>query len=284
MKESAYRENILPDFVIIGAQKSGTTSLHYYLNCHPEISMSQEKELDFFIEQENWHKGIDWYKSQFKGEAKIYGESSPNYTNFPRWQGVPQRIHSIIPQAKLIYLLRDPIQRIISGYIHLYSSGYENRDFLAAIEENKNYVYRSRYYLQIEQFLDFFSQDNIFICSMEELSNSPQETLKSICQFLGVSEDISMIQHQKVLHKSTYKRRRNKIGNAIAKSKMMRNLDLLPLSYRSALKKIIYFPFSSAVKKPAISQEVQDRLVHLLQDDVNNLRKFTGKKFEQWCL
>ena len=65
--------------------------------------MSREKELNFFVDELNWNKGIEWYKSNFIGEAKIHGESSPNYTNYPFFAGVPERMYSVVPKAKLIY-------------------------------------------------------------------------------------------------------------------------------------------------------------------------------------
>ncbi len=73
--------------------KCGTTSLYYYLNCHPEIFMSREKELNFFVKEKNWPKGIGWYQSQFRSKAKIQREASPSYTSFPQWKGVPERIY-----------------------------------------------------------------------------------------------------------------------------------------------------------------------------------------------
>src|SRR3712207_3099155 len=105
--------------------KCATTSLHYYLNLHPQISMSEKKELDFFVREKHWDKGVEWYKSNFhgNGETKIYGEASPNYTLHPIFSGVPERMYSVVPEAKLIYVVRDPIDRMISHYIHEYTKG-----------------------------------------------------------------------------------------------------------------------------------------------------------------
>lgn len=123
----------LPNLIIIGAMKSGTTSLHHYLNLHPEICMSRQKELNFFIEERNWSRGIQWYKSHFEAEAKIYGESSPNYTMYPIWKSVPERMFSVIPETKLIYIIRNPIEQIISHYVHKYAVGKENRSIEQAL-------------------------------------------------------------------------------------------------------------------------------------------------------
>src|SRR4051812_14286994 len=118
---------MLPNLIIIGAQKCGTTSLHKYLHCHPEVEMSKPKELDFFAEKSTkstWFKGSEWYKSCFpQSDAKIYGESSPSYTGYPIFKNVPARMHGLIPDAKLIYLVRDPIQRVVSAYIQQRSTG-----------------------------------------------------------------------------------------------------------------------------------------------------------------
>ena len=76
---------MLPDFIIIGAMKCGTTSLHHYLSLHPDISVSRRKELDFFVAEENWARGLAWYESQFPDKGKVRGEASPKYTFNPRW-------------------------------------------------------------------------------------------------------------------------------------------------------------------------------------------------------
>src|SRR5687768_14093660 len=98
---------MLPTFVIIGAMKCGTTSLHYYLAQHPEICMPQKKETDFFITEINYHRGRGWYESLFAQPAKITakacGEASPNYAKTWQFRGVPERMHDLLPQARLIY-------------------------------------------------------------------------------------------------------------------------------------------------------------------------------------
>ncbi|WP_017296387.1 sulfotransferase family protein [Geminocystis herdmanii] len=284
-------EGKLPNFIIIGAMKSGTTSLHYYLNSHPEIFMSKEKELNFFIKSNElplgtWEKGIDWYKSQFMGNAKIYGEASPNYTLYPTIKGIPQRMHSIIPNAKLIYIVRDPIERIISHYVHRYADGKENRTLTEALTDfdNNFYICRSQYYLQIEQYLQYYSPKNILVISTEELSKVPKKTLQTIFNFLGVSNYSEIIKHKKKLHKSIYKRRKNKLGNKISTLPIFSKIDHLPQPWRYHLKKFIYFPFSTPVSKPILDQELRLRLIEYLKEDVNYLREYTQKDFKKWCL
>ena len=86
------RHAALPNLIIIGGLKCGTTSIHHYLGLHPEIQMSKPKELNFFVEELNWDLGLDWYASRFDDRFEVRGESSPHYTNLPRFEGVAERI------------------------------------------------------------------------------------------------------------------------------------------------------------------------------------------------
>ena len=119
---------MLPNLVVIGAMKCATTSLHHYLTLHPGISMSRQRGLNFFLD-ENHERGSDWYAAQFDGPEKIHGDTSPRYANFPLNPGVPERMVRLLPRAKLIYLVREPVERVISHYTHYVAAGYEERTF-----------------------------------------------------------------------------------------------------------------------------------------------------------
>lgn len=288
-RDAKPKQIILPDFIIIGGMKCGTTSLYYYLNSHPEISMSTEKELDFFISQKNWKKGIEWYCSQFTGEAKIYGEASPNYTNYPKTAETAKLIYETIPHAKLIYLVRDPIERLISQYVHRYAAGKENRtltEALANFEANpkRRYINRSRYYYQLEQYLPYFPPQQILVVSTEELYCFPQKTLKTVFKFLEIADKTDCINFQRKLHKSVFKRRKTNWGNKISNVPVMQSIEYLPFSLREKIKKVIYFPFSTPVKKPTLDLELRSRLIDYFKEDVDQLREYTKKDFSEWCL
>src|SRR5207244_9201435 len=107
---------VLPNLVSIGASRCGTTSLHRYLDLHPDIAMSKTKELNFFVEERNWQRGVAWYEREFSDSAPVRGEASPHYTAFPRYRGVAGRMARVVPEARLVYLVRDPIDRAISAY------------------------------------------------------------------------------------------------------------------------------------------------------------------------
>ncbi|MEA3469299.1 MAG: sulfotransferase, partial [Thermodesulfobacteriota bacterium] len=116
-----------PNFFLIGAARSGTTSLHKYLEAHPEIFMSEVKEINYFSNNRYWEKGINWYESHFKtATEKIRGEASTSYTNYPLIKDVPKRLFHYLPDAKFIYILRDPIDRFLSHYLHRIRRGVES--------------------------------------------------------------------------------------------------------------------------------------------------------------
>src|ERR1700761_6059402 len=115
-RKSAHRRRrkahaAMPNLIIIGGLKCGTTSIHHYLGLHPGIQMSKPKELNFFVEELNWDLGLDWYASRFDSAFKVRGESSPHYTNLPRFRGVPERIKEHVgDDVRLLYMVRDPIK------------------------------------------------------------------------------------------------------------------------------------------------------------------------------
>lgn len=282
----------VPNLIIIGAQKSGTTSLHKYLGAHPEIQMSLEKELNFFIAGRpgwgsTWHKGVGWYKTRFSSNAKIRGESSPNYTAYPYIQGVPERMHLVIPGAKLIYILRDPIERIISHYVHSCGMGRENRTFpdaLKNINDNNQYIARSKYYMQLKQFLEYYDESQILIITQDDLYGDRLETLKRVFRFLGVDDSFQSRKFNKIYHSSTLKRKRNKVGSFLSRTPVQKAIERLPQYIRWKAEWLIYFPFSSKIERPKMDDALKKLLIEYLEDDVNSLREFTGKKFEAWSL
>src|SRR3954465_14378495 len=136
----------MPNLIIIGGLKCGTTSVHHYLGLHPEIGMSRPKELNFFVEELNWPLGADWYRGHFTGDERVQGESSPHYTNEPRFAGVAERIHGLLPEARIVYIVRDPIDRMLSHYLHNVAGGYESRPLEEALDDpHSAYVHRSLY-------------------------------------------------------------------------------------------------------------------------------------------
>src|SRR5579859_6236482 len=113
---------MLPNLIIIGAPKAGTTSLHRYLELHPQVFMASEKELRYFW-RDDWRERRAWYESRFDSDAPVRGEATPAYAAYPHRPNVPERMHELVPQAKLVYLVRDPIERLLSHWVQRRSDG-----------------------------------------------------------------------------------------------------------------------------------------------------------------
>lgn len=286
LRIGASRKGHLPNLIVIGAMKCGTTSLHYYLNLHPQISMLKEKESNFFVNEDNWNRGVEWYKSHFTGEVKVYGESSPRCTYYPFLDGAPERMYSVIPEAKLIYILRDPIERIISHYVHDYAHELEDRtiaEALACLDHNP-YVCRSSYYMQLSQYLEYFAQSNILILTLEDLHRQPKETMQKVFRFLEVDDSFDSPKFSIIKHNSRYKRRKNRIGRFLAQTPLMNMVERLPFRFRGDAEILLFFPFSRKIERPALDGNLRRILTSRLQEDVNRLRQFTGYDFKDWCL
>jgi hypothetical protein len=284
---------MLPNLIIIGAQKCGTTALHQYLLHHPEIYMSREKELSFFVDKGRgtWEHGVEWYKSWFPQNAnvKIYGESTPQYTSYPGFGGVPERMHSIIPDAKLIYLVRDPIQRIASAYIQQRSTGHYQNSFEHLINNmsDKNFMVAcTKYYMQISRYLPYYPKERLLVLSQEALNSHRQATLRTVFNFLEVDPDFYSQSFEKRYNESSKKQRaKTKIGNKLYQGYKDFSLQWkLPSSSRKQVSMLIDKFFSKPLEKPSLTDEVRLKVMNYFKEDVECLREFTGQAFAEWSM
>jgi len=272
---------MLPRFIIIGAMKCGISSLYHYLQLHPEVGMSEIKEVDYFVAENNFDNGVEWYESQFKGDFKTYGEASPNYTKAHFFEGVPRRMHELLPDIKLIYLVRDPVERIISHYTHNYSEGREHRDINEALQNlsGNHYVMCSKYYWQLEQYLTYYAADQILVMPSCELRNKRRSALEHIFTFLGVDSSFYTPAYEEQKHKTNKKRRKGPISRFVLESPVIKTLKhYLPDSLKDPVKKLT----RREVKKPQLSPEMRNNLHEFLHSDIEKLRAFSKRSFTPW--
>jgi hypothetical protein len=172
----------LPAFLGIGALKAGTTSIHALLDRHPQIALPRDrKELMFF--DRYWERGLPWYEAQFAHAAgRIAGEISPNYVFDP---ACPARIAQVVPDVRLFLILRDPVDRAWSQYIHFRrEQGYE-QSFEAFLAEHPNAIERGMYAAQIRRYLDWFPADALLTIRLEDLSADPQPVVRALLRHIG---------------------------------------------------------------------------------------------------
>lgn len=259
---------VTPDFIIIGAMKCGTTSLYYYLRNHPNIYMPNEKELNFFIEEKNFNKGEDWYYSNFNDKFMINGEASPNYTKKHIFPGVPERMHKVVPQAKLIFLYRNPAERSWSHYIHSLASGLETKQPKQVFTSSSNYVLTSKYYWQLEPFLKYYDKNQILLINIESLKNKRKETVERVYDFLGVEPYYDEAVIEKERHQSKVKTKRSLLNSLLLKTKFGNSLKkALPEELKNWYRKLSEKPLPSYEFTPELNKTVEE---HVAEDD----RKF----------
>jgi Sulfotransferase domain len=278
-----------PNLVVIGGLKCGTTSLHHYLNLHPEIQMSRPKELNFFVAELNWPLGVEWYESHFRAGAAVRGESSPHYTNLPRFAGVAERMSSLIPGARLIFMVRDPLDRALSHYLHNVAGGYEHRPLdVALADPDSAYVYRGMYAMQLEPYLERFPVERVELVTQEELSSEREATMRRVFSFLAVDAGFSSPQFSREWETGTGKRTgRYRVLDRAVRLPGLRaldaNFDRLPESLRWMVERLVHDPDGSERERPSLPATIAERLRERFRPDVERLETLTGRRFD-WGL
>jgi hypothetical protein len=265
----------LPNVVIIGAQKCGTTSLHSYMARHPEIEMSKPKELDFFIEGYNWERGVEWYRKHFDPEAPVRGEASPNYTADPYLPGVAERMARLVPDAKLIFMVRDPVERARANWIHTYSNRVEDRPLRdALLDPGGEYLARSRYHHQLSRFLEHYPMERILVLEQDELLEDRRPTLLRVWRFLGVKENVWRKAFRIKRLESAERRRKTRLGYFVSRR----------VSHSTWRRIRGHRPFSIPFAQTEMDDELRAEVADRLRDDAERFRALTGRRFESWSI
>jgi hypothetical protein len=205
------RLRALPDFLVIGAQKSGTTSIWQYLSAHPSVRFGRIKEVHYF--DLSHHFGERWYRAQFPlrmigSRGRLVGDASPYYLFHPH---APRRAAALVPDAKLVAILRNPVDRAFSHYNHVVARGHEMLPFEAALEreaqvmpaevrrlvddpayrslahERYSYVSRGEYAGQLERWLASYPRERLHVIASERLFEDPNTVMAELHEFLGLA-------------------------------------------------------------------------------------------------
>jgi hypothetical protein len=184
--------NSPPDFVIIGAMKAATSTLHDQLAQQRGIAMSEPKEPCFFSDDEVFARGLEWYGMCFTAAAEgdLRGESSTHYAKLPSLPHAAERLHAHRPDARIVYVLRQPIDRLVSHFMHGWSEGWYGDSIAEAVERDASLVDYGRYAMQLRPWLDRFGADRVLLVAYDVLRSRPQEELDRLGRFLGADSPL----------------------------------------------------------------------------------------------
>ena len=302
---------MLPNFLIIGAMKAGTTSLCQYLNQHPQVYMSPIKEPNFFALEgssldfsgaegkekiQRWLErefvtNIEEYRALFRrvSSEKAVGEASPMYLYNPV---APSRIKHYIPEAKVIAILRNPVERAYSAFVYMRRDGREPLSvFSEALQAEENRIannwewiwhYKNVgfYYSQLKRYFDMFDQDQIKVYLYEDLKADPLHVVEDIFRYLGVDDsfnpdtsskhNISGVPRNRALSWLLFERNPVKASLRLLLPEGMRRHVSVSLKSRSLL------------KAPSLTPEVRRELIEVYQDDILKLEGLIGRDLSEW--
>jgi len=290
----------MPNFLILGAQKAGTTSLHYYLGQHPEVYVSPIKETHFFDhggERQTYAgpsripgpaiRTAEEYEKLFDGvrDQKAAGEATPTYLYLP---GVAERIKAHVPEAKLIAILRDPAERAYSAYQHAVRNGREPlREFSEALAEEDRrvregwhpiYHYRSRgfYHAQLSRYFEAFGRERVKVYLYDDLRSDPFGMMRDIFRFLGV--DDSFTPDTSTRYNLSGVPRSRAVGSLVKKLGGLTSAvkKVVPFGARQRIKGHVF------VKAPPLDPEVRRGLIEAYREDVLKLQEALGRDLSAW--
>lgn len=276
----------LPTFLIIGTMKGGTTSLHRYLRQHPEVFMPERKELNFFLdeyagppidppEERNWSRGITWYEYQFADaeHERAVGEASANYSRYPTYPGVAERIAKVAPETKLIYLMRNPIDRVFSHYLHDFANGREQRPFEIAVRQDDRYLAPSRYATQVERYFHVFPSGQLLLLKTDDLLARRAETVGRVLEFIGVNSK-AHLRLDFEAHRTSEKLEKSRALTFASQSRLRR---FVPQPIRRRLRKLLANPLNTS--KIELDSDTREFLATQFAPDVRRLSELTGEDF-----
>lgn len=278
------RGNVPPDIVVIGAMRAGTTTLYEMMRKTGTVSVPRMKETDFFLDRQ-YRRGLSWLNGQYDDFSKPLVDVSPNYSKTFVFPNVASRIYETNPNAKLVYVLRNPVERAISQFKHLTAMGYE----LKKPHETEPRIGEcvsdaSLYYTQLKPYLEYWDMDQIEIVEFEDLVEDQWGTLAALYERLGLPaftpadtqiHTNSADQLQRVPH--WWGQTRNKPFFEWMRSKA-------PRSAVAAAKAVLFHGQGNKMDTIEFPDAAIDKLKRNLSDDVAMLRQLTGRGFERWSI
>ena len=273
----------LPNFLIIGAMKAGTTSLAAWLREHPEVFIPSEKELHFFDNPHRYEAGEAWYRAQFAPGAGMtaIGEATPGYMAHP---DVPDRMAKLLPDVRMIAILRHPAERIYSQFLHLRAIGREKRPLAQVVDEELAgtappfgfYLARGRYLEQIRRLHELFPPSALKVMLFEDLASDAVGVYADACSFLGV-DDAYRPDNLGKTYNPRMRVRSVRLREAVLKARLKRRI---PRSWASRIDAMNVRPDRSEYEP--MDPHLRRRLVEAYADQIPELEGLLGRDLSSW--
>ncbi len=298
MSTAIHTRLAMPNLIVIGAAKCATTSLHAYLDAHPSIQMARPKgdlrgtnddapkEMRFFW-RDDWRAQLAWYASHFDPDAPVRGEATPAYAAHPFHAGVPERIAEVAPDARLIYLVRDPLDRLVAHWVQGRVDGLRSSlpQLLASPGwEDHQIACPSRYATQLERYLEHFPAEQILVVDQQDLRTARRETLARIFAFAGVDEAFWSPSFEVERNTREEKRALTPAGGPVYR----RLIDpagrrIAADRWRQAAPRVRR-ALSRPVERPELDTRTRARLEDIFRPEAERLRALTGQAFAGWSV
>lgn len=267
----------LPHFMIIGAMKSATSSLQDQLIQQPGLFMCEPKEPNFFSDDEQYEKGLEWYSSLYNEfpANTLLGEASTHYTKLPTYPETVNRLAKDLTNIKYVYVMRHPIDRLISHYIHEWSMGNYKCDINEAITRYPELIAYSRYAMQIEPYFKKFGKLNVLPVFFDRLISQSEQELNRVCQFIGYKSKARWFSDLKAKNVSKKRIRKFPFYNILVDSKLAELIrrTLVPKGVRNMIKAKLRMQ-----NRPVLSAENLVRLEDTFNKDLSILSKLLNRE------
>jgi len=274
---------MLVNFMIIGAQKCGTTTLAEQLATHPQICFCQTKEPCYFNRVTDWQEGLAKYHSLYEPQAgQICGEASTTYTFLPEWAGTHDRLYEYNPQLKLLYVMRHPVERVISNYAHRLVRSTVHESPVQAVFADPVYLNRSRYGVQLRPYIQLFGRSQIKLLLFEEYIATPLVHLQAIAEFLGIQQDgfADVEQQTRTANKSVGEYYLNPTGEKLKQNPLLKSATTwLSPAIRQTVRR---YMGKRLEEKPTFEPELKQMLWRFLEDDVAVVEALLGRRLHIW--
>lgn len=264
-----------PDLMIIGAMKCATSTLHVQLARQAGFFMTTPKEPNFFSDDDIYGRGMDWYRGLFAAApvGALRGESSTHYTKLPTHPRTVDRVveHGLSP--RVIYIMRDPIERLVSQYIHEWTENRARGSIDEAIDEIPGLVDYGRYAMQLEPWVEALGRQRVLLVFFERLRSQPQEQLERVCRFLGYGGAAEWDEGAGRDNVSSERLRKSRVRDAIVNAPGLAQLrrGLVPKAVRNRIKRRWQM-----TERPRLSEGSVARLRAVYDEDLAKVGLWTG--------